>query len=107
MSTSVIEKRIYVTMDNGEVWSVPVRVIAMSRARHYASEYGGDVERSLREDTIPLMESERDGGASVILDWLHGETNWSDVVNHTRREPSPVRPTNYADGWFHGPKEIR
>lgn len=47
-----------VEMPDGGVLGVPVEMIAKHRAEHYASEFGGGVERSLAEDTIPLFESD-------------------------------------------------
>jgi hypothetical protein len=35
-----------ITMPDGSKWGVPVDMIARDRAKHYAHEFGGDVERS-------------------------------------------------------------
>lgn len=45
-----------VQMRDGSIWAVPVSVIARDRAKHYASEFDGDIERSLAEDTLPLFK---------------------------------------------------
>jgi hypothetical protein len=44
-------KYLSMTMPDGSKWGVPVEMIARNRAAHYASEFDGDVERSLTEDS--------------------------------------------------------
>jgi hypothetical protein len=44
-------------MPDGSEWAYSVMDIARNRAEHYADEYGGDVERSLAEDTLPLFRA--------------------------------------------------
>ncbi len=46
-----------VTMPDGSKFGVPVAMIARNRAEHYAHEFGGDVERSLAEDTVPMFDA--------------------------------------------------
>ena len=60
-------------MQDGSVWAVPVDIIARNRAKHYAKEFGGDVERSLAEDTIPFFDDDYE-----IEDWAVRNMNWSD-----------------------------
>jgi hypothetical protein len=72
-------KTLQVSFSDGSLWDIPVEVIARDWAAWYAKDYGGDVERSLREDTLPLFEED----AFEILDWATNEMNWSDVVPKT------------------------
>lgn len=77
---NIVLKRTYLTMQvsDGSTWGVPVEMIARNRATHYAHEFGGDIERSLAEDTIPLFnESDYD-----IQDWAVNNMNWSDFTGH-------------------------
>lgn len=73
-------KHKYLTMalENGEVWGVPVEMIARNRATHYAHEFGDDIERSMAEDTIPLFNS----SDYDIVDWAVNNMNWSDFTGH-------------------------
>jgi len=51
-----MHKYMTVKMPDGSVFGVPVEMVARNRAAHYAHEFNGDIERSLKEDTIPLFE---------------------------------------------------
>lgn len=97
-----IEKAfLVVTMPDGSKWQVPVLVIARNRAENYKDEFDGDVEKSLKEDTIPLFqESDYD-----IEDWAANNMDWDEVAQFaTRREP-PEDP-DYQEGWVNGETEI-
>jgi ATP sulfurylase len=89
-----------IKMDDGSVWAVPVMEIARNRAEEYAHEFGGDVELSLKEDTIPLFELDE----YEIIDWAAGNMNWSDVkdVAVCIKQPNP----NYQNGWVNGTKKV-
>lgn len=93
-----------VTMPDGSRWDVPVSVIARDRAAYYAKrEFGGDVERSLAEDTWPLFAEDN----YDILDWAANNMNWSDVKAHATRAPDrPQKPVDWEEGWCNGEKEI-
>lgn len=71
-------KYMTMTLENGEVWGVPVEMIARNRATHYAREFDGDIERSMVEDTIPLFNS----SDYDIKDWAVNNMNWSDFTGH-------------------------
>lgn len=91
-----------VTMPDGSKWAVPVEVIARNRAAYYANkEYGGDVERALHEDTMPLFALDE----YEIHDWAANNMNWEDVVDHARQIQSPPLP-NYRAGWINGDYEV-
>lgn len=68
-------------MPDGSKWGVPVEVIARNRAAYYAHEFDGDVERSLKEDTLPLFESDD----YDVEDWASNNMNWSDVAQHAKK----------------------
>jgi hypothetical protein len=80
---------------DGSVWDVPVEVIARDRAEHYACDFGGDVERSLAEDTMPLFVQ----SPGQIIDWASNQTNWEDLAPHAVRVPTPPVVVDYEDEW--------
>jgi hypothetical protein len=88
-------------MPDGSKWGVPVEIIARHRAMHYAHEFGGDVERSLAEDTMPIFESDD----YEIQDWAVNNMNWSDFKGH-QFKLSDAPPLNLYMGWLYGKTEI-
>ena len=76
-------KALVITFPNGDRFGVPIDVIARSRAAYYADEYGGDIGRSLAEDTLPLFDAD----PGEVIEWAAWEMNWSDVS--ARRLPAP------------------
>lgn len=96
---SVLDKKLKVKMENGETWAIPVAVIARNRAEHYAEEYGGDVEKSLAEDTVPIFEAYD----YEVEDWAQNNMNWSDLKEHAVLEKSRF---DYQDGWLNSKVEI-
>lgn len=94
-----MHKWLTVEQKDGSVWGVPVELVARSRADHYASEFGGDVERSLREDTLPLFEADE----YEIQDWAVNNMNWKDFDGHqVKLEDAP--PNDFQDAWMSGEK---
>lgn len=94
-----MHKFLTVVQDDGSVWGVPVEMIARSRATHYADEFGGDVERSLAEDTIPLFESSE----FEIQDWAVNEMNWRDFDGfQVKIAEAPA--LDFQDAWCTGEK---
>ena len=85
---------------DGSVWGVPVELIARDRAKHYAHEFGGDIERSLREDTWPCFADEFE-----IADWAQNNMNWSDVQSSAKCITSAPEP-DFQEGWMNGDKHI-
>lgn len=91
--------RMIVTMPDGSEWAYPVGVIAHNRAKHYAEEFGGDVERSLKEDTIPLFEAD----AFEIMDWAANNMNEDDVVSVCVKAAPAI---DRQMGWICGNKRV-
>jgi hypothetical protein len=94
-------KELHVTMPDTSVWAVPVDIIARNRAEFYAEEFGGDVEKSLNEDTNPLFEEDH----YAIRDWAGNNMNWSDVSEHAKQVSPPKEP-DFEEGWINGDKSI-
>jgi len=103
---SIENNHLRVTMPDGSKWDVPVTVIARHRAEHYATDedFGGDVEKSLKEDTIPLFECDD----YDITDWAANNMNWEDVVENAVKfsDQDPMSDENFQEGWVNGEKEI-
>ncbi len=86
-----------VEMPDGSEWGVPLNVIACSRAEYYADAYGGDVYRSLVEDTLPLFKT----NPHEIFDWASNNMDWSDVQPYAQLiKPAPA--LDFQDGWVNG-----
>jgi hypothetical protein len=85
-------------MPDGSEWAVPVAVIARHRAAYYAArEFGGDVERSLAEDTMPLFETD----SYEVHDWAANNMRWEMVKDHARQvEPAAV--LDFEEDWCNG-----
>ena len=96
---SILLKNYVVEMQNGEKWAIPVSVIAEHRAKHYAHEFENNLGDSLKEDTVPLFESDD----FEIEDWAKNNMNWSDVKEKAILLSSE---TDYQDGWVNGEVEI-
>ena len=96
-----MKQRLIVTMPDGSRWGVPVMVIARDRAKNYADEFGGDIEKSLAEDTLPLFEDDFE-----ITDWAANNMNWSDVKDQAVRMAESEPDPDYQEGWVNGDKEL-
>ena len=102
--TDVLGKLLAITLPDGSVWGVPVEIIARNRAKDYAGEFNGDVEFSMREDTVPLFQDED----SEIRDWASNNMNWSDVEAHAIKLKDANKLTNddFEEAWANGEWEI-
>jgi len=90
-----------VEMPDRSKWGVPVEMIARARATHYASEWGGDVERSLKEDTLPLFADDD----YEIEDWAVNNMNWSDFDGRQVKLADAPAP-DFQEAWLSGTKEV-
>lgn len=92
-----MKKYMTIEMPDKSVWQVPVAVIASNRAEAYKHEFGGDIERSLAEDTIPLFTDTYE-----IEDWAANNMNWRDVAKHAVMVSGGD--VDYQAGWVNGEK---
>lgn len=97
--TKITNAALHVTMSDGSIWAVPVWNIAYNRAQYYMKEFGGDVIRSLNEDTIPLFEINEFN----IRDWAQNNMDWKDI--EAILVSPPLKP-DYQGGWTNGDKVI-
>lgn len=91
------------TMANGDVWSVPVMVIARNRAENYKDEYDDDIERSLAEDTWPLFTHT----PAEIYDWAQNNMDWSDVADKAFIYRQATKPAeDWEESWCNGKHDV-
>ncbi|WP_422923068.1 hypothetical protein [Singulisphaera sp. PoT] len=95
-------KYLRVTFSDNTVWDVPIEVIARSRAEHYADEFGNDVERSYREDSLPLLEA----SDSEVYEWASNNMNWSDMKAAAIQQPSLPVAVDYEEEWANCDTEV-
>jgi hypothetical protein len=100
MEDADMKTLLVVTMPDGSLWTVPVRVIARHRAKHYAGDFGGDVYRSMEEDTIPLFTRSE----NQIMNWARHNMNWSMVEHHAYKNSSPE--PDFQEGWASGEMKV-
>lgn len=94
-----MHKLMTIEFQDGSKWGVPVELIALHRAHHYMSEFDGNLERSLNEDTLPLFESDD----YEIHDWAANNMNWKDFDGH-QVFLCDAPPIAFEDGWINGKK---
>lgn len=90
-----------VTMPDNTTWDIPVDVIARNRAEHYAHRFNGDIEESLKRDTIPLFEKD----IAKIIDWACNNMNWEHVKDHAKKVSDGEAP-DYDMDWPEADKDI-
>lgn len=91
-----------ITFSNNEVWDIPVITIAQNRAEHYKEGFGNDLDRSLREDTLPLFQA----NDYEIEDWSIGNMNWSDCEDNAFRQADRVPPAVDKQSEWCGGEEV-
>lgn len=94
-------KMLTIEMPDGSKWGVPVEVIARSRAAHYAHLFGGDIELSLAEDTIPLFDSDD----FEIEDWAANMMNWGDFEGQAAKLQDAPEP-DFEEALMRGKKSV-
>lgn len=75
-----MDRKIYIKFKNGDVFELPVIVIAEMRTQYY-SEVDGfekDSDEWNSEMEQSLVEFE-------VYDWLTNNCNWSDIKNHVKK----------------------
>ncbi len=96
-----MKKTLTVIMPDRSQWSVPIEIIARHRASYFAKRlFGGDVERSLNEDTLPLFQK----NPMAIEQWSEEMMDWDDVKGHALQVVAPN--PNYYEGWQKGIKSL-
>ena len=75
MKRDVLPEYMTITAPGGDVWGVPTMAIARHRAAAYAHEFGGDIEKSLVEDTLPLFHEDD----YEVFDWACNNMNCNDL----------------------------
>ena len=97
-----MKKYFTVELNDGSIWGVPVEMIARNRAAYYADEFDGDVEASLKEDTLPLFEEDD----YQIEDWAVNNMNWSDFDGHQFKLKEADKP-DFQGAWLCNAKGLQ
>lgn len=108
--SDIIKNLLVIEQKDGSMWGVPVEIIARNRAEHYKGEFGGDIEHSLAEDTIPLFSNDaptlicsESAGDREIHDWASNNMNWSDVEPHAVKVMNaPAEALDFQEAWVNG-----
>ena len=97
-----MKKYMTILMPDGSTWGFPTEIIARSRAEEYADEFGGDVERSLAEDTLPLFER----APWEIKEWAAGNMEIEEFDDkQVQLEPAPhMTVSDFRNGLMNGKK---
>jgi len=97
---TILNKQYITLMPNGQKWAVPVEKIAFNRAHYYAKKDETSFDESLKNDTIPLFESDE----FEIEDWAQNNMNWLDVKKYAKL----ISDTEdcFQEGWMNGDHEI-
>ena len=89
-----MKKYMTIRLRDGSLWGYPTETIARHRANFYKDEFGGSLERSLAEDTIPLFEESE----YEISDWAAGNMDVTDFLNGMVQLKAPETiPLTYLD----------
>lgn len=94
------ERFLRITMPDGSRWDVPVRVIAVDRAKDISEIDGVSFDEAFR-DTIELFESD----PYEIHDWAANNMDWEDVVE-VATKVSGAEGVDYQEGWMNGDYEV-
>ena len=97
---SVIDKEYLVTMDDGSVWSVPVKTIAEHRAR-YRTKGDDSLFEEKMKDTLEYFEDEFE-----IEDYARNNMNWADVSAYAKMAKEP-EDFDFDNGWLNGDIEVK
>jgi hypothetical protein len=103
----MIAESLQVTMSDGTIWSIPAKVIAEDRAKHYATI---DSERSDQNyETVFKDEMEYAlSDASELKEWATDNMNWCDVAAHAVKIGQvPPPPADYSADWVDAPKVVK
>jgi hypothetical protein len=96
-----LAKYLRVTMPDG-TYDIPLEVIALSMATHYAYDYEGSVERCLDEEVNPQFAED----TYNATDWAANSMNWSDVADHAVKILTPVPKVDYEREWVNAHKRV-
>lgn len=103
VESPLFKKAIHLDMPDGFHYAIPVEFVARHRARYYAKEYNNDETESLRQDTLPLFESDN----YEIEDWAVNSMNWNDVRGVAIQMTKSLPDDAYQEQWVNGSKEIK
>lgn len=100
---SVLLRDLLVTFSNGDIFAVPVMLVANDRAQYYfgRGEYTS-LDESLKEDTTPLFETDE----YEIVDWFKNNMDWRNVSKFAIKQTTTTK-FNYDAGFSEAKVEVR
>ena len=94
-----MERYLKVKFSNGDIFTIPARVIAENRAEYYSSIDGYDKDSNEWEAEIQYALHDN----YEIYDWAGNNMNWSDLEPYAKKiEESDF---NHEDNWGDAEKE--
>lgn len=84
------------TFSNGEIWDVPLQIIADSRDENY-KEDKEDAVKFIRKESLDEYDLE---------DWFSNNMDWSDVSEYAVFVPQPTVKFDYEDDFCNCEKDI-
>ena len=93
------QKSYRITMEDGSVWAVPVKPIALSHATYYAGVDKISVEESM-DLTVELFLNDD----YEIEDWAKNNMYWAEVADSAKCvQPASI---DFEEGWVNGEAEV-
>lgn len=93
------QKSYRITMEDGSIWSVPIKPIALSHAEYYAGVDDISVEESM-ENTVELFLNDN----YEIEDWAKNNMDWEEVACDAQCIQGPE--IDFQEGWVNGEAEV-
>ena len=97
-----LDKKYCVTMPDGSVWAVPVRVIAEDHAAYYYKKREYESMEEAMEVTMAFFEDDYE-----VMDWARNNMDWDDVKSQAWQIESPTEEVDWDEGWANGKVEIK
>lgn len=100
-SFKVMRQELIVTFNDGKSWSIPVELIALSRANYYKNIDNCSFRYAL-DETCQVFEKYPE----EILDWAQNNMNWEDVKDRARFVGEQKDNSSYNQQWCNAEMSI-
>ena len=97
------KRHLYVSFDNGDVFRVPISVVAHSYADYKVPDWRDSIPRLMDHNkiTCTIMDDEE-----FLLGWAYNNVNWDDISFHAVRVDKPTS-YDYNEGYMSAKLEIK
>ena len=95
-------KCLRVRFSNGDIFTIPARVIAENRADHYSSLDGYDKASNEWEAEVQNALNDE----YEIYDWAGNNMDWKDLEPYSQREDQDFDEFDYEDNWTDAKIEV-